>query len=212
MRIDKNFVRDLLKCIDRLQDGNGYSCASPNELLTQPELQIYGYDSAALKKYLDYCDSNNYFIGFKCFIHGGFKLSDLSEAGYDFIDGKDTSMKNHASIFTFNAPVTATNIAESIDQSTVNNQNYGDASSIVVQSSTINIGAQIADIEKIIASKPAVDQEQLAEIVELLKFVSEQDEPIKKGLLAKFSDGLQKHSDLITAIGNWAVAILTARK
>lgn len=209
MRIDKDFVRDILLCIDRLQSGNRFLLvSSPDELLGQPELQIYGYGSVELEKHVDYCKNNNYFDGFTSYSAGGFRISNISESGYDFIDGKVASAKDRASIFTFNAPVTATNIAESIDQST----SYGNASSVVVQSSTINIGAQIADIEKIIASKPAIDRDQLVEIVELLKSVSEQDEPIKKGLLAKFSDGIQKHSDLITAIGNWAVAILTAWK
>lgn len=209
MRIDKNFVRDILSCIDRLQGGNRFFLASsPDKLLEQPELQIYGYGPIELEKHVDYCRNNNYFDGFTSYSAGAFRISGISESGYDFIDGKDTSTKDRASTFTFNAPVTATNIAESIDQST----SYGSTSSVVVQSSTINIGAQIADIEKIIASKPAVDREQLVEIVELLKSVSEQDEPVKKGLLAKFSDGIQKHSDLITAIGNWAVAILTAGK
>ena len=67
-----------------------------------------------------------------------------------------------------------------------------------------------SEIEKLISAKPVPDQEQLAEIIELLKAASEQDKPVSKGLLAKFSDGLKKHSDLVIAIGNWAVAVLTA--
>lgn len=89
------------------------------------------------------------------------------------------------------------------------NQTYGNNSTIS-QSKTNNIGARIDEIEKLISAKPVPDQEQLAEIIELLKAASEQDKPVSKGLLAKFSDGLKKHSDLVIAIGNWAVAVLTA--
>lgn len=75
-------------------------------------------------------------------------------------------------------------------------------------SASINVGYTADDITKLLANKPASDMPLLVELVSLLKEMEAKDEPIKKGALSKFSDLLQKHSDLLVALGGWAVKLL----
>lgn len=77
------------------------------------------------------------------------------------------------------------------------------------QNATFNIGPSIEDIVQLIASKPPADQVSLCELVAVLKSIESSDTPVEKGRLSKFSDLIKKHSDLLVALGGWAVKLLT---
>jgi len=77
------------------------------------------------------------------------------------------------------------------------------------QNATLNFGTSVEDIARLIASKPSSDMPQLCELVAELKRIEESGEKLEKGKLAKFSDLLNKHSDLLVALGGWAVKLLT---
>lgn len=210
MRIDMNFAHDIIRCIDRITTENGNLSALPETFLAQPELKDYQYSSDALYKYLDYCNEQGYFYKFKRYT-AGFSIRDISQKGYDFLDQKkSTAMPDHTTNFNFNnATFNNSPIGENVTQSVVHGSTYGD-NAFIDQSVTNNIGASIQRIERLISAKSAADQEQLAGLTELLRAASAKDAPVQKGLLSKFSDGIKKHSDLIVAIGNWAVAVLTS--
>ena len=77
------------------------------------------------------------------------------------------------------------------------------------QTATIHVGNSIEDIAKLILPLPSQDMEQLLPLIAELKKAEESGAPLKKGCLAKFSDALKKHSDLLIALGGWAVKLLT---
>lgn len=77
------------------------------------------------------------------------------------------------------------------------------------QTATIHVGDSIEDIAKLISSLPSQDMEQLLPLLAELKKAEESGATLKKGSLAKFSDALKKHSDLLIALGGWAVKLLT---
>lgn len=208
MRIDLDFARDIVKCIDRIAPEDGSFSGMPDTFLAQKELEKYHYSSVVLYRHLDYCNEAGYFRGFERHLVG-FSMQDISQKGYDFLDGKEAeTMPNHTVKFNFNnATFNNSNIGENITQSTVHGSTYGD-NNFIDQSVTNNIGAKLDEIEKLIAAKSTADREQLSGLLELLRSVSAQDAPVQKGLLSKFSDCLKKHTDILTAIGNWAVQIL----
>lgn len=210
MRIDIDFARDIIRCIDRIMSIDGNLSEMPDTFLSQPEFEKYQYSAETLYRHLDYCNTQGYFCGFKRYIVG-FAIRDISQKGYDFLDGKDdAAISNSNNTFNFNNPIFNNSaVGENITQNTVHGSTYGD-NAFIDQSITNNIGVGLDEIEKVIATKSAADQEQLAGLIELLRATSVKDAPVQKGLLAKFSDGIKKHSDLIAAIGNWAIAILTA--
>ncbi len=77
------------------------------------------------------------------------------------------------------------------------------------QTATMTVGTSIEDIAALIATKPAADLPELCELVAELKKLEANGGAIEKGRLSKFSDLLKKHSDLLIALGGWAVKLLT---
>lgn len=77
------------------------------------------------------------------------------------------------------------------------------------QNATLNVGCTTEDIAKLITSKPSSDLPALCELVAELKKIETDSGSIEKGRLSKFSDLLEKHSDLLVALGGWAVKLLT---
>ena len=78
------------------------------------------------------------------------------------------------------------------------------------QNATINIGASLDEIQKMISADNSIndlDKEQLGKLIERLKIITEDNQPVSKGTLAKFSDLLAKHSNIAVALGqvliNW---------
>lgn len=57
------------------------------------------------------------------------------------------------------------------------------------------------ELKSIIASKTKEDQEILNKLLNRLEIIKEDNQPISKGTLAKFSDALAKHSDIAIVAG-----------
>lgn len=74
---------------------------------------------------------------------------------------------------------------------------------------TQNVGSGVEDIAKLISALPSSDMSDLLPLLAELKKAEESGTPLKKGCFAKFSDALQKHSDILIALGGWAVKLLT---
>lgn len=77
----------------------------------------------------------------------------------------------------------------------------------------MNIGSSLRDIEQLISSLPSSEQSEAQELLNILKSTSEATHPILvEGALSKFSNLLKKHTDLLTAVGGWAVQLLIGQK
>ena len=76
----------------------------------------------------------------------------------------------------------------------------------------VNIGSSLKDIEQLIASLPISEQPEAQELLNTLKSTSESTHPILvEGSLARFSNLLKKHTDLLIAVGGWAVQLLIGK-
>lgn len=65
---------------------------------------------------------------------------------------------------------------------------------------TINAGASLTELKELIAQKAAEDQLQLQELLHELEQLQQLNQPVQRGWLARFSDVLQKHTDLIAPL------------
>lgn len=79
------------------------------------------------------------------------------------------------------------------------------------QNATINNGYNLSEIKSLISSKPIEDQELLNKLVERIEIITEDNQPVSKGTLAKFSDVLAKHSDIAIALGTSIIGWLTGK-
>ena len=76
----------------------------------------------------------------------------------------------------------------------------------------VNIGSSLKDIEQLIASLPISEQPEAQELLNTLKSTSESTHPVLvEGALARFSNLLKKHTDLLIAVGGWAVQLLIGK-
>lgn len=98
-------------------------------------------------------------------------------------------------------------------QTTINIQNVSGNSIIGSQENAIqNVGISLHDIEQLISNYPDQDKAIAQELLSELEEIEKSKHPVLvKGMLSKFSDFLQKHSNLITAIGGWAVQLLVRK-
>lgn len=175
MRINEELVRDILRCIDRLQSPNGYFSATPSTFLVEPELKKYVCTNDELCRCLKYCRDQQYLSSLKLYTAGAFTLHDITPAGYDFLDGK-TVQSARDQIFNFNAPVTGSAIGNSGSITVTNGMSFQDAYDFI----------QSQDIS-------AEDKSAIKSIVTYIETLAENDIPLKKGFLSKFSDTLSKH-------------------
>lgn len=77
---------------------------------------------------------------------------------------------------------------------------------------TMTVGSSIADIEHIISLLPDSDHQIAQELLATLRSTTESTHPVLvEGALSKFSDLLKKHTDLLTAVGGWAVQLLIGK-
>lgn len=77
------------------------------------------------------------------------------------------------------------------------------------QTVVFNIGSNLSDIEKLISNFSQEEQLEAEELLSMLKSIEAATHPVlNAGFLARFSDLLKKHTDLIAAIGGWAVQLL----
>lgn len=73
----------------------------------------------------------------------------------------------------------------------------------------LNIGNSLNDIKDLITTLPPSEQADAKELFnELEKVESSQHPLLVEGALSKFSDLIKKHTDLLTAVGGWAVQLL----
>ncbi|MBU5256817.1 hypothetical protein [Tissierella praeacuta] len=79
---------------------------------------------------------------------------------------------------------------------------YGSAIVGNYNNATINNGYSLSEIRSLVSSKPADEQEELNKLIDRIEIITEDNQPVSKGTLAKFSDLLAKHSDITIAIGN----------
>lgn len=95
-------------------------------------------------------------------------------------------------------------------QTTINIHTVSGNSIIGSQENVVmNVGSSLKDIEQLISSLPISEQPEAQELLNTLKSTSESTHPILvEGALSKFSDLLKKHSDLLIAVGGWAVQLL----
>ena len=76
----------------------------------------------------------------------------------------------------------------------------------------VNVGSSLKDIEQLIASLPISEQPEAQELLNTLKSTSESTHPVLvEGALARFSNLLKKHTDLLIAVGGWAVHLLIGK-
>lgn len=79
---------------------------------------------------------------------------------------------------------------------------YGSAIVGNYNNATINNGYNLNEIRSLISSKPSEEQEELNKLIDRISVIIEDNQPVSKGTLAKFSDLLTKHSDIAIAIGS----------
>lgn len=81
------------------------------------------------------------------------------------------------------------------------------------QNATINTTVNsLEDIKSLISSLPPDDLANGEALLNELSDVENSNHPILvEGALSKFSDLLQKHTDLLTAVGGWAVQLLIGK-
>ena len=76
----------------------------------------------------------------------------------------------------------------------------------------VNVGSSLKDIEQLIASLPISEQPEAQELLNTLKSTSESTHPVLvEGALARFSNLLKNHTDLLIAVGGWAVQLLIGK-
>ena len=121
----------------------------------------------------------------------------LTEKGENFVE-------NNFQHPSENVPSTNFHISEaSFTNSIVGNNISGNTISVDSSSS-------LSELEKLIATKPAEDQELLKELLAALKEIEHSTEPVKRGFLAKFSGIIEKYADILTPIGKFFVGIFSS--
>ncbi len=75
-----------------------------------------------------------------------------------------------------------------------------------------NASETFTELHSLIEKKPDFDQPALQELLRALEKIKESSEPVRPGILAKFSDLVKKHTDLIVPIGKILVDIFIAPK
>lgn len=88
---------------------------------------------------------------------------------------------------------------------------YGSAIVGNYNNATINNGYNLQEIRSLISSKPKEDQIELNKLIDRIEIITDDNQPVSKGTLAKFSDLLAKHSDVAIAIGSSIMGWLTSR-
>lgn len=99
-------------------------------------------------------------------------------------------------------------------QSTVFNIHSVNGTSVIGNQKNVvlNIGASLTEVERLIKSLPDSEKAIANELLEEMKRTASATHPILvEGAFSKFSDLLKKHSDLLIAVGGWAVQLLIGK-
>ena len=76
----------------------------------------------------------------------------------------------------------------------------------------LNIGASLTEVEGLIKSLPDSEKAIANELLDEMKKTESATHPVLvEGAFSKFSDLLKKHSDLLIAVGGWAVQLLIGK-
>ncbi len=150
---------------------------------------------SALQNDVNYLEREGYLIE-PIGISSAFVLS-LTEKGERFVENGCTVPSE--------APVPTMQF--NMGGATLNNAMLGNNT---VTGSTLNVsaGAALADLEKLIAAKPAQDQVMLQEMLEILREMQRTEKPIEKGRLAHFYELVKKGSDLLLPIGQFLTSFI----
>ncbi|MCI8284274.1 MAG: hypothetical protein HFE90_03260 [Firmicutes bacterium] len=102
---------------------------------------------------------------------------------------------------TSNFNISGVNFNNSVVGSIGNNNNISN------NDISISTNASLSELESLIATKPAEDQELLQELLATLKSIEHSAKPVKRGFLAKFSGVIEKYTDILTSVGKFFVGI-----
>lgn len=129
------------------------------------------------------CDKG--YITQRKYLHNGRSVS-LTYSGFSYKEHEEINMQSPSQVINnFNAPVTNSAIS-----------NTGNV--------TMNITSSFDDMRSEINSHDldSSDREIALKLIDCLETLIENDAPLKKGALSKFSDVISKHSWLFTLCGN----------
>lgn len=150
-------------------------------------------DALTLDTDVSYLKRNGYIIEELDILHS-YYLS-LTEKGERFVENG------------FQSPQSVQSSSFNFAGATINNAVIGnDATN---NSFIMNVGASIADLKELIESKPIEDQEALQEMLHELQRLQNTNEPLQRNLLARFSDLIKKHTDLIIPLGQALIGLCT---
>jgi len=119
----------------------------------------------------------------------------LTEKGGAFVRNGFSDDDGAKSSFTFN-----------MDHAHITGSQLGNND---IGSVTLNIGQSIGKLENAIRQKSPEDQKILEELLSILESIQKSSEPIKRGILSRFSDILKKHTDLIAPLGAALISLLS---
>lgn len=150
-----------------------------------------GYDSSTLRNDVNYLKSNGYIIEPMAISHS--YVLTLTEKGERFVEnGFQLPSENQPANFNFsNANLTNAVIGNNVsgNEFAFNSNSFPELCSLIKE-------------------KPAIDQQELQELLSALDILKDSEEPISQGFFARFSELIKKHTDLIVPIGKSLVEIL----
>ena len=80
--------------------------------------------------------------------------------------------------------------------------------SVVGNGNFVNVSATVDSIRSQIAEKGKEDKQTLNEVVDLLEKILENKEPVRQGMLSKFSSVMEKHSWFTSALSSAFISFL----
>lgn len=117
---------------------------------------------------------------------GAYHLS-LTEKGESFLDnGCTDTPATSQPVFNFSGA----NISNSVVGTGISGNEMA-----------FSYNSSLSELKELISTKDNIDQEQLQDLLSALQSIEQSDEPVSKCFLARFSDLLKKHTDLIVPLG-----------
>lgn len=101
----------------------------------------------------------------------------------------------------------------SVEASTVFNINEVSGNSVIGNQNTVTINQSctIEEISKLLESLN-IDKSESEELIQTLKNIENTDSTVSvRGVLGKFSNLINKHHELLIAIGGWAVQLMIGK-
>lgn len=157
-----------------------------------------GSDYLTLKGDVIYLERNDYII--ESINIPRWYCLELTEKGETYVEN---GFKHQSDIPqpTSNFNISGVNFNNSVVGSIGNNNNISN------NDISISTNASLSELESLIATKPAEDQELLQELLATLKSIEHSAKPVKRGFLAKFSGVIEKYTDILTSVGKFFVGI-----